>query len=337
MAQVACLVPLTVGAAIQDKPQQDLKCEDVYANIKAFKGVPAMDLIPSMEFMAASMKWECKDCHDTTDFSKETHNIETTRKMIELQRDINAKWFDGRLEVTCMTCHRGEEHPTNLPLPDGTVLRHGRMSNPPKPADLMAKHTAAVGKMPAMLTLNGTLTAPNDATHEVETKPIEFVQAEGGKFKIVSGDRNIVSDGTKVTYYGAELWGEPVFFFQRVGRSWLGEKAFDGLTGHAVAGKDKVGNKDVLVVRSSRASTGSQEELYFDLETGLLLKVVNMKRSSLGTVVTGYEYDQFKLVDGSLVPMRVTLTMAGGQQWVMEFKEAKTSATVDESLFKIGE
>ncbi len=332
-----CAAPFIVAFSQQDPPQQELKAEEVYANIKSFKGVPAHDLIPAMEFMAASMKWECKDCHDTNDYSKETHQIETTRKMIDLQREINTKWFDGRLEVTCMTCHRGEEHPTNLPLPDGTVIRHGRTSNPPKALDLFAKHTAAVGKMPAMLTRTGTLTAPSDATHEIETKPVEFIQAEGGKFKIVSGDRTIVCDGSQVTYYGSLLWGEPVSIFQRVGRSWLGDKAFEGLAGHAVAGTNKVGNKSVIVVRSNRASSGSQEDLYFDTETGMLLRMVNMKRSSLGTVVTGFDYEEFKLVDGSLVPMRVTVTFAGGQQWVMEFKDAKTSATVDESLFKIGE
>ncbi len=331
---VFAAAPFAILLAKQDPPK-DLKCEDVYTNIKMFRGQPATELIPAMEFMAASMKWECKDCHDIADFTKETHAIETTRQMIALQKDINDKWFNGRMEVTCATCHRGEEHPPNLPLADGVAIRHGRVSNPPKAVDLIAKHVAAAGKAPVMITRTGTLTSPNDATHEVETKPLELVISEGGKFKLVSGDRTIVSDGVQVTYGGVLLWGEPVAHFQRFARGWWGDTSFAGLSGHAVSGKDKVGSKDVIVVRSSRAATSSTEELYFDSEGGLLLRMTNMRRSPVGIVVSSIDYEDFRLLDGAQVPMKVTVTFADGKQWVMAFAVSKTATTVDESLFKI--
>jgi hypothetical protein len=330
-----CAAPFVFALAKQDPPQQELKCEDIYKNIKAFKGLPATELIPAMEFMASSMKWECKDCHDTTDYSKESHAIETTRQMIALQNDINEKWFNGRQEVTCATCHRGEEHPPNLPLADGVAIRHGRVSNPPKAADLIAKHIAAAGTAPVMLTRTGTLTSPNDVTQEVETKPLELIVAVGGKFRIVSGDRRIVSDGSQVTYGGVLMWGEPVAHFQRFARGWWGDAPFAGLSGHAVSGKDRVGTRDVIVVRSNRAATMSTEELYFDMEGGLLLRLANMRRSPVGVVVSSIDYEDYRLVDGSQAPMKVTVTFADGRQWVMSFKDARTSAVVDESLFKI--
>jgi hypothetical protein len=34
--------------------------------------------------------------------------------------------------------------------------------------------------------------------------------------------------------------------------------------------------------------------------------------------------------------MRVIVSFANGDRWVMAFKDAKVSTTVDESLFKIG-
>jgi hypothetical protein len=324
------------GVLLAKQDPQDPKSEEIYVNIRVFKGVPASDLIPAMEFMCASMKWECNDCHEPNNYPAETHAKETTRQMVQLQRDINEKWFNGRLEVTCMTCHNGQEHPDNTPVPGELTLRHGRVSNPPKTADLFAKHIAAAGKQPAMVTLTGTLTAPNDATHAIETKPLELSQAIGGKFRLVSGDRVVVCNGPSVTYGGAELWGEPVSLFKRIGRTWWGEGAFAGLEGMAVSGRDKLGPSDIFVVRANRAATASQEELYFDIATGLLTKLVNMKRSTIGTVVSAVDYEEFRMTDGTNVPMKVTVTFAGGQQWKMEFSGAKVSETVNESLFTIG-
>jgi hypothetical protein len=331
------LAPFALFAAKQDNSQQQqLKCEDVYANIQVFKGLPAEDLIPAMEFMAASMKWECKDCHDPADYSKETHAIETTRQMILLQRDINEKWFNGRQEVTCMTCHDGAEHPSNMPVPPGVVMRHSRVTSGPRPPELFANHVKAAGTAPAMIERNGTLTAKNDETGEIETKELKLVQAQGGKFLLTSGVRNVVSDGSQVTYYGQLLWGEPVFIFQRMARAWWGDGAFAGLEGMAISGRDKIGAKDVLVVRAQRPATKSTEDLYFDTATGLLARMVNNKRSNLGSVVTAIDYEDYKSFDGTNVPMRVIVSFANGDRWVMAFKDAKVSMTVDESLFKIG-
>lgn len=327
--------PFVFALAKQDQPKQDPKAEDVYANIKVFKGIPANDLIPAMEFMCASMKWECKDCHDLADFTKETHAIETTRQMVLLQNDINEKWFNGRLEVTCMTCHNGEEHPVNTPIPEGVRMRHDRLTGAPRPPELYAKHATAMGKAPAMLTRTGTLTAPSDETHEIETKPLELVQAAGGKYRLVSGVRTIVSDGTQATYYGTLLWGEPLAIFQRMARTWWGEADFAGLQGAAISGKDTLREKSVVVARAQRPATQSSEDLYFDSASGLLQRMVNVRRSSVGSVVTAIDYENYTPVEGTLVPMKVTVTFADGKQWVMEFKQAKASASVDESLFKI--
>ena len=331
---VCCLSPYAYVLA-QQQAQQEPKCEEIYKNIKVFNGVPASDLIPAMEFMCASIKWECKDCHDPKDYSAETHAKETTRQMVLLQRDINEKWFNGRLEVTCMSCHNGEEHPVGTPLPTGVRTRYDRLTGAPRPAELFTKHVAAVGKALAMLTLTGTLTAPSDETGEIETKPLELIQAQGGRFRIVSGSRTIVCDGTQVIYGGVLLWGEPVAFFQRMGRTWWDEAAFAGLQGNAIAGKDKLGDKETVVVRGQRGSTGSSEDLHFDRAGGLLLRMVNMKRSSIGTVVTAFDYGDYKAVDGANVPMSVTIAFAEGTTWEMRFDGAKTSPTVDESLFKI--
>jgi hypothetical protein len=317
-------------------PKAEPTSEQVYKNIQVFKGVPASDLIPAMEFMSASLKYECTDCHDPKDYAADTQVKGVARKMVLMQRDINAKHFNNRLEVTCMTCHHGAEHPAGTPLPNNLALRHPRLDNAPKPADVFAKHLAALGDAKGVLVRTGTMTAPNDQTHEVETKPVEMLQGAGGKFLVSSAGRIVGSNG-KETWYGTyPMTDEPAFGFGRFGRAWRSNADFAGLTNPAIAGKDKIGNTDVIVVRSPRPATSSTEELYFDAKTGLLLRLVNIRRSTIGTVVSSIDYSNFKTVSGVKVPMRIVSTYAGGEQWILDFKTAKFDSSISDDRFKMG-
>jgi len=321
------LASLPFVGVFAQQTQKEPSAETVYKNIHVFKGVPASDLIPAMEFMSASLKYQCSDCHDPKDYAAETKSKEVGRQMVLMQRDINQKNFNGRNEVTCMTCHRGSsDHPVGTPLPAGILARHQPAKNAPKPEELFAKHVAEVGKARDAIVREGTLTAPNDETHKVETTLLELTQAEGGKFRLVSGERRVISDGLKVWYGGYPLDGEPAAIFGRMGRAWRGPSAFSGLERVTVSGTEKLGRRDNVVVRASRAATLSTEEMYFDAKSGLLNRLVNMRRSTIGTVVTGVDYGAYKSVGGAKVPMKVTVTFAGGEQWIMSFKSAKVTS-----------
>jgi hypothetical protein len=37
--------------------------------------------------------------------------------MIEMSQQINSHFPDGKMHVTCYTCHRGEEAPATAPKP----------------------------------------------------------------------------------------------------------------------------------------------------------------------------------------------------------------------------
>lgn len=320
------LTPIAVFS-LQQAGSQVPTSDQVFKNIKVFKGVPASDLIPAMEFMSASMKYQCSDCHDPKDYAAETRAKETARNMVLLQRDINTKHFNGKLEVTCMTCHNGNEHPVAAPIPGDAKLRHDRFDGAPKPEDVFAKHIASVGKPPVSITRSGTLTAPNDATHKIETSPLEFTQAEGGKFRLTSGDRKVVSNGAEIWYGTMPMTDEPAAIFGRIGRAW-GESAFSGLERTTVSGKNSIGKVSAIVVRGVRPATSSTEELYFDAKTGLLIRMVNIRRSTIGSVISMIDYANYKAVGTHKVPMRITVTFAGSEQWILDLKSAKSSSQV---------
>lgn len=328
--------PFIVAFAQQDGQKKEPLAEEVFKDVKVFKGVPASDMIPAMQFMSAAMNYSCADCHDPKDYAADNKNKEVTRQMILMQREINEKHFGGRLEVTCMTCHNKEEHPNGMALPEGINQRHTRMSPAPKPADVIAKFVATAGTTTGAVIRTGTITAPNDETMESETKPVELIQAPGGKFKLVAGDRKVTSDG-KQTWYGTyPITDEPAAGFARMARTWLNEEDFKGLTRSAVTGKEKVGTSEAVVVQGFRAASHAAEELYFDQTSGLLVKLVNFRRSTVGTAVSAIDYSDYKKVGTIQVPMKVTITFAEGHTWVMEFKDAKIDSAVKDETFKVG-
>ncbi|MFZ4507313.1 MAG: photosynthetic reaction center cytochrome c subunit family protein [Fimbriimonas sp.] len=334
MRRLAALALASLPLILALTPQTPPKAEDVYKDIKVLKGVPAADVIPIMELMNAAMNYKCVDCHDAKDYAANTRAKETTRNMVTMQNEINEKNFNGKVEVTCVTCHRGDEHPSNVAAPKGVALRHELPDNAPEVDAVFAKHIAALGPGPATLTRTGTLTAPNDETHKVETVAVEFVQSKGGKFSLVSGKRRITSDGKTIWYGGNKITDEAAAIFGRLARSWRGATAFDGLDRKRVIGDTPIGKEAMIVARGTRAATNSSEELYFDAKTSEIRRLVNIRRTALGTVVSNVDYSAYSTIAGIRTPMKVAYVFPDGTQWILDFKAGSTSTTIDESKFK---
>lgn len=62
----------------------------------------------------------CVFCHDLNDLSLDTKPQKVkARMMLEMVRDINAKFGDGQTHVSCWTCHRGSTEPQlSRPIPE---------------------------------------------------------------------------------------------------------------------------------------------------------------------------------------------------------------------------
>src|SRR5215472_1781716 len=91
--------------------------EEEYKNIQALKGVPAEQVIPSMQIIAASLGVECEYCHVPQQMDKDDKKPKgTARKMINMLMAINKENFEGHREVTCYSCHRGSANPVATPI-----------------------------------------------------------------------------------------------------------------------------------------------------------------------------------------------------------------------------
>ena len=99
--------------------QEAPKAEHKMPAPKNLKLLTPDELMPAMRSFTVALGVKCDFCHVKGDFaSDENPHKDVARHMIELARDVNAKFPDGKRHVTCYTCHRGAEEPATAPPPE---------------------------------------------------------------------------------------------------------------------------------------------------------------------------------------------------------------------------
>src|SRR5262249_57040449 len=85
------------------------------------KGVPVDEFMDTMGMFAASLSFNCVDCHTLQsvgswdNFADDTPFKLKTRKMMLMVNALNKNNFSGIRSVTCYTCHRGDLNPKVVP------------------------------------------------------------------------------------------------------------------------------------------------------------------------------------------------------------------------------
>src|SRR5258705_10011766 len=148
--------------------------EGEFKNIQALKGVPAEQVIPAMQFIAASLGVECEYCHVEHANEKDDKKTKVTaRKMINMMMAVNKENFEGHREVTCYSCHRGSAQPVGTPIiaaeeprpaADEAKKPGEAKASLPAAEQLLDKYLAAIGGAEALQKITsrvqkGTLTA----------------------------------------------------------------------------------------------------------------------------------------------------------------------------------
>src|SRR5499425_1317645 len=115
---VAVLIDL---AAAQTAPQNRSPVSDqVFKNVQVLKGIPVDEFLQTMGIMAASLQFDCSDCHvnagkANVDWAADTPRKIMARRMVSMVAGINQANFGGRQLVTCWTCHRNRDRPLVTP------------------------------------------------------------------------------------------------------------------------------------------------------------------------------------------------------------------------------
>ena len=96
-------------------------------------------------------------------------------------------------------------------------------------------------------------------------------------------------------------------------------------------GKVKEGFRQVYLVEGVPRS-GAAENLYFDVESGLLVRRDVPRRTSKGVVVTEVYFSDWRDVDGVKVPFKITQAIQN-TKFVITFEDVKQNVAVDDAIF----
>ncbi|MBF8301404.1 MAG: hypothetical protein HW394_1774 [Acidobacteria bacterium] len=103
------------------------------------------------------------------------------------------------------------------------------------------------------------------------------------------------------------------------------------LTALRVGPRTEVQGRDVYLLQGNGAR-GSLATLYFDRESGLLLRIIRHTPSKIGKVPTQVDYEEYRDVAGIKFPHRWTVTWLDGRD-TFEFADVRFNVPIDAAKF----
>ncbi len=327
------------------------KAEEQFKNIQVLKGVPAEEIFPTMQFIAASLGVECEFCHVQNAFEKDDKkNKQTARTMMKMMFAINKDNFEGHRAVTCYSCHRGNATPQAIPVvmtedakPDkpkkaARASTPGATSGPP--ADqLLDKYLQAVGGAAAVdkvssRVMKGTISfgeksLPIDIYAKEPEQRISFTHMpEGDNVTAFNGKEGWLGmPGHPVReMHGGDLDGASIDADLR-----LATHLKTMFTEMQTEGTEKVGDQETYVV-VGRREPKPPVRLYFDQQSGLLLRLIRYGETALGWMPTQIDYADYRETGGIKIPYRWTLARPSGR-FTIQVSDVRQNVPVDDAKF----
>jgi photosynthetic reaction center cytochrome c subunit len=361
LALVSC-AGLTAGAKAQsaapvqatNAPQHKTAVQQ-FKNIQMLKDIPADELIPAMQFVSASLGVECEFCHVQGAFEKDDKKSKKiARSMMEMMFTINQENFGGNVVVTCNTCHRGSSHPVAAPLVKAAQTEANsqvaetkgagsgeetKEAGGPSADELIEKYLKAVGGVAAIDKTNSRV-MKGTITFGDRNVPIEiFAKAPDMRVSITH-----TPDGDSITAFdGHAGWlGAPTHPVRDMHGPDIDGASMDADLHFAadlktmfskaeVRGTEKIDGREAYRVVGERTEK-TPVDLYFDKETGLLVRLVRYGQTPLGQLPTQIDYADYKDAGGVKIPFRWTLARPGGQ-FTIQVSDVKVNVPVEDARF----
>lgn len=365
LVAAACLLDASPGRGQARQTSQPapghavLMSDQVHKNLKLLKGIPEDEFMDTMGFFSAALGVGCEFCHGSDSignwqgFAEETPMKETARKMMRMVNQINKNNFAGQRLLTCYSCHNGGQRPKLIPTLDGIydpppppqpdVITRGPAS--PTADQIVEKYLQALGGAQRLAAL--TSFVAKGTSQEVgapDTNPVEvYAQAPARLSTIVrtmTGVTTTVCDGNAV-WIAAPYEDEPVPLLPLSGGALDGAKLdaqlnFPAqikrlLTGRRVGYPYSIGDTETEVVQGFTAA-GSPVKLYFDQQSGLLVRQVRYASTAAGALPTQVDYSDYREVAGVKIPFRVMTTWADGRT-LTQLSEVQPNVPIDAAKF----
>ena len=346
----------------QQTSQKPLMAEEVFKNVQILKGIPVNQFMDTMGFFSASLGLNCVYCHVSESlenwdrFADDVPRKRTARTMILMVNDINKTRFAGRRALTCYSCHRGAETPRVIPsLADqyGVPAEDPNLveivpdaPKGPTAEEILDKYIQAVGGAQRLANLTsfiGTGTYEGYDTYHAKV-PFEIYGKAPAQLATLAHTQN---GDTVTTFDGREGWvasvDKPVRLLPLLPGAELDAVKIDAAlwfpagikqaltdwrTGFPITSIDE---REVTIIQGT-AEGRSRIKLFFDNETGLLLRQLRYSDTPVGTVPIQIDYSDYRDVAGVKMPFHSIVTWTNGQT-IIELAEIRPNVGVESARF----
>jgi len=342
---------------------QEKTVEQTRKNIQVLKGLPDSELGTVMNFVAVSLGRQCNLCHvrKGNDWVWESDDKEekvTARSMMKMVLGINKDNFRGSVTVSCYTCHRGRNQPVGIPsfpLPTppprpqpAASVAAGQPSPTPAPppptADqILAKYTDAIGGQAAIdkmktRVMKGTYAGFNGAELVFEaslTAPDKFYVSvttpQGTNERGFDGKVGWEKNARGVNELTNPVLDQMKSLFSSFSNLELKEE-FSRLR---LGGRDKIGDRNVVIIAGT-TTDNHRARLFFDAETGLLLRRISYTETMIGVIPEQIDFEDYRDVDGLKLPFTIKVSsVEPGLVSTRKYTEIRLNVPVDDSKFKM--
>ncbi len=353
----------------QTQSTGDKPVEQVRKNIQVLKGLPDSQLFLLMNFVGDSLGVNCDYCHvkgeknpqtgeDTWLWERDDKKEKAAgRDMMRMVLELNRTRFNREAVVTCYTCHRGSTRPERMaPLPPHDYFLDALKPQPkrvlPTAQEVIAKYLSAVGAnrqdiLSQAIVMRGTVERVERAK---ASGPTEIIFKQPNKARMTE---TLTSGVVTRGWNGATAWaqsgknlnqasGETLKAMKSTPTTTIASDGFlspikvpDAPSRATLVGVARINDRESYQVVIEDSSTQSIQ-LFFDVETGLLLRRVNVTNTMLGPLNVQWDFSDYRDVSGLKVPFVIrTSDVSPYDTVVRRFSEIKVDSSVNENVFEI--
>lgn len=358
---LACLLSVSPAGGQADQAARPRMAEDVFKDIQVLKGTTAKQFMDTMGLFAASLNANCTTCHieesggDWSRYADDHPNKTTARQMVQMVTDINRTYFWGRPVLTCYSCHRFGSRPKVIP----TIAELYSAPQDEDPDEIFAQ---TPGTPPADRILDRYIQALGGAERlagitsftgrgeyktfdDPQMYPLDvYARAPNQRAVIMRsprGDRAMVHDGRagwdavpdtdRPFDLVLALEGDDLYTARLEAELSFPGRIKQALTGWRVGPVIAVDDRDVRVVQGTNAG-GAPVKLYFDEESGLLVRILRYTNLPLGRIPTQIDYADYREVSGVKFPFRWRIRWTDGEV-AFNLSEMRPNVPVDTARF----
>jgi photosynthetic reaction center cytochrome c subunit len=267
------------------------------------------------------------------------------RDMMKMMFATNADNFHGHREITCYTCHRGNSHPVGTPaIPDAATIAAQTPPLPPPPNgepprviggeqeagklltsgpspmplpsvdEILSKYMQSLGGADAMQKVTsrmekGTVDIPVHDSHstmevyrKAPDKALAILHSATGD--VTEGFNGTIAWESRAGRGATEETGDSLIRVKEWAAFFPGLDLKQAYTRSMVNGIESIGGRDAYRVFAWRKG-GSMERLYFDVGSGLLVRLDTRIDSPLGSLPQQTNFEDYRVTEGVQFPYTI--------------------------------